>query len=318
MKQRYLVGKMNAPEEKEGDPDEVTMESLGEDSCLHKLCYLPNIIYWLLLSSFSPAEMCIKKSLLLFRFGPCGVTCQDSDSFKATGGSSDLLLRSSSISEGDFQASSSLAPQNAGSEEGSEARSGENKSGAQVQHSSSCGHNKQGHTGSTETLSSHPGEPASPSGLPRKPPFSRARLRLLSCRSIEEPRMTPPVKDRYPMLKHILNFIRDQALTTARLLISNLLFNIFYLCYFYHTGLNNWILLPVAFCRPCPWTKRRLWVCVRSWKWFSSVYIHLESHTFSKPPAYCSYRSCWHARKTSPGTLESLLYMWIIKPSTVK
>uniref|UniRef100_A0A7N6B3A3 Zinc finger, ZZ-type with EF hand domain 1 n=1 Tax=Anabas testudineus TaxID=64144 RepID=A0A7N6B3A3_ANATE len=192
MKQRYLVGKMNAPEEKEGDPDEVTMESL--------------------------AEMCIKKSLLLFRFRPCGVTCQDSDSFKATGGSSDLLLRSSSISEGDFQASSSLAPQNAGSEEGSEARSGENKSGAQVQHSSSCGHNKQGHTGSTETLSSHPGEPASPSGLPRKPPFSRARLRLLSCRSIEEPRMTPPVKDRYPMLKHILNFIRDQALTTASIL----------------------------------------------------------------------------------------------------
>lgn len=44
MKQRYLVGKMNVPEEKEGDPDEVTMESLGEDSCPHLLCYVPNII----------------------------------------------------------------------------------------------------------------------------------------------------------------------------------------------------------------------------------------------------------------------------------
>lgn len=172
--------------------------------------------------------MCIKKSLLLFRFAPCRVTFWDSDSFKATGGSSDLLLRSSSISEGDFQASSSLG-QNKGSEEGSEA----NKSGAQVQNSSSCGHNKQGHSGSTETLSSQPGEPASPSGLPRKPPFSRARLRLLSCRSIEEPRMTTPVKDRYPILKHILNFIRDQALTTARLLTSNLLFSIFHQCYFF-------------------------------------------------------------------------------------
>lgn len=39
MKQRYLVGKMNVPEEKEGDPDEVTMESLGEDSCPRRLCY---------------------------------------------------------------------------------------------------------------------------------------------------------------------------------------------------------------------------------------------------------------------------------------
>lgn len=32
MKQRYLVGKMNVPGEKEGGHDEVTMETLGEDS----------------------------------------------------------------------------------------------------------------------------------------------------------------------------------------------------------------------------------------------------------------------------------------------
>lgn len=32
MKQRYLVGKMNVPDEKEGGHDEVTMETLGEDS----------------------------------------------------------------------------------------------------------------------------------------------------------------------------------------------------------------------------------------------------------------------------------------------
>uniref|UniRef100_A0A8D3CTL8 Zinc finger ZZ-type and EF-hand domain containing 1 n=1 Tax=Scophthalmus maximus TaxID=52904 RepID=A0A8D3CTL8_SCOMX len=193
MKQRYLVGKMNVPDDKEGVPDEVTMDTL--------------------------AEMCIEKSLLLFRFAPCGVTCQDTDSFKAAEGSSAPLFRSSSISEGDFQASSSPGPQNAGAEEGGEARVGQcNSPGAQAQIPASCGHSKQGHRGSTESLSPQPGEPASPSALPRKPPFSRARLRLLSCRSIEEPRMTSSIKDRYPILKHIVNFIRDQALTTASIL----------------------------------------------------------------------------------------------------
>uniref|UniRef100_A0A3P8R6J0 Zinc finger, ZZ-type with EF hand domain 1 n=1 Tax=Astatotilapia calliptera TaxID=8154 RepID=A0A3P8R6J0_ASTCA len=140
MKQRYLVGKMNNHDEREGGPDEVTMETL--------------------------AEMCIEKSLLLFRFAPCGVPCQGSDAPRATESSSALLFQSNS----------------------------------------------------TESLSPQPGEPASPSAYNRKAPFSRARLRLLSCRSIEEPRMTPSVKDRYPILKHILNFIKDQALTTASIL----------------------------------------------------------------------------------------------------
>uniref|UniRef100_A0A665UYM5 Zinc finger, ZZ-type with EF hand domain 1 n=1 Tax=Echeneis naucrates TaxID=173247 RepID=A0A665UYM5_ECHNA len=193
MKQRYLVGKMNVPDEKEGVPDEVTMETL--------------------------AEMCIEKSLLLFRFAPCGVKGQANDSFKPTEGSSAPLLRSSSISEGDFQASPSMGPQTAGAEEGIDATGGQNKSPhAQTQNPSSCGQSRRGHRGSTESLSSQPGEPASPSAFPRKPPFSRARLRLLSCRSIEEPRMAPSIKDRYPILKHILNFIRDQALTTASIL----------------------------------------------------------------------------------------------------
>ncbi|KAM9348292.1 zinc finger ZZ-type and EF-hand domain-containing protein 1 [Symphorus nematophorus] len=191
MKQRYLVGKMNVPGEKEGGHDEVTMETL--------------------------ADMCIEKSLLLFRFTPCGV--QDGDSTKAAEGSSAPLLRSSSISEGDFQPSPSLGAQTAGTEEGGEARAGQSQpSTAQAQSSSSCGHSRSGHRGSTESLSSQQGEPASPSSFPRKAPFSRARLRLLSCRSIEEPRLIPSVKDRYPILKHILNFIRDQALTTASIL----------------------------------------------------------------------------------------------------
>ena len=32
MKQRYLVGKLNIPDDKEGGQEEVTMETLGEDS----------------------------------------------------------------------------------------------------------------------------------------------------------------------------------------------------------------------------------------------------------------------------------------------
>lgn len=183
-------------------------------SCLDFTLLFPDI---LTLSSCSPAEMCIEKSLLLFRFAPCGVPCQGSDASKATESSSALLFQSSSISEGDFQASSSLGPQAAGCEESCESRCGQSQSSStHIPNSSSCGHSRRTHRDSTESLSPQPGEPASPSAYNRKAPFSRARLRLLSCRSIEEPRMTPSVKDRYPILKHILNFIKDQALTTAR------------------------------------------------------------------------------------------------------
>lgn len=186
IRQRYLVGKMNVPDEKQGGLDEVTIESL--------------------------ADMCIEKSLLLFRFPPCGVPSQES-----AVGRVDPLLRSSSISEGDFQASPSHEPQTQGNEEGTEAKEEQNQPSS-FQTQTSCGSSKRGHKGSTESLSSQPGEPTSPSTFSRKAPFTRARLRLLSCRSIEEPRMTPSVKDRYPILKHILNFIKDQALTTGSIL----------------------------------------------------------------------------------------------------
>lgn len=159
--------------------------------------------------------MCIEKSLLLFRFAPCGKPCQGSESSKVTNCSPAPILRSSSVSEGDFQASSSLGPQTGA--EGREVRSGlAQTSSAQVPAASSREHSKRSHSGSTESLASQPAEPASPSTFSRKAPFSRSRLRLLSCRSIEEPRMISSVKDQYPILKHILNFIKDQALTTAR------------------------------------------------------------------------------------------------------
>nr|XP_046267619.1 zinc finger ZZ-type and EF-hand domain-containing protein 1 [Scatophagus argus] len=193
MKQRYRVGKMNIPDEKGvGSHDEVTIETL--------------------------ADMCIEKSLLLLRFTPCGVPYQNSDYCKAGEGSSAPFFRSGSISEGDFQASSSVGPQSVGTEEGGEAKAGQSQHPSAQGQTSSCGHSRPGHRDSTENLSTQPGEPASPSDFPPKASFRRACLRLLSCRSIEEPHMTPSIKDRYPILKHILNFMRDHALTTASIL----------------------------------------------------------------------------------------------------
>lgn len=195
------------------------MRILASKKQILSLLFITSVSRFCLIVLFSVAlaEMCIEKSLLLFRFIPCGVPCQNSESSKAAEGSSAPLVHSSSISERDFQESPSLGSQTVGTEEGGDARTGQSQlSGAQAPNSSSCVHSRAGHRGSTESLSSQHGEPASPSTFPRKAPFSRARLRLLSCRSIEEPHMSTSVKDRYPTLKHILNFIRDQALTTAR------------------------------------------------------------------------------------------------------
>uniref|UniRef100_A0A3B4AK68 Uncharacterized protein n=1 Tax=Periophthalmus magnuspinnatus TaxID=409849 RepID=A0A3B4AK68_9GOBI len=183
IRQRYLVGKMNVPDEKQVGAEEVTIDSL--------------------------ANMCIEKSLLLFRFPPCGAPYQESDS-RGAEGRCVPLIRSSSISESDFQASTSQGPPSLGDEEGSRAKEGQNCPPT-LQTQTSTGSHRRGHRGSTESLSSQPGEPTSPSTFSRKAPLSRARLRLLSCRSIEEPRLALSVKDQYPILKHILNFIKDQS-----------------------------------------------------------------------------------------------------------
>ncbi|XP_015252043.1 PREDICTED: zinc finger ZZ-type and EF-hand domain-containing protein 1-like isoform X1 [Cyprinodon variegatus] len=181
MKQRYLVGKMNTYDDKEGSQEEVTIDSL--------------------------AEMCIEKSLLLFRFAPCGRSCQGGEPSKAPEGSVSPLLRSKSVSEGDFQPSTSLGPQPGLPDD---ARQGQSQPNPE--------NHRGGHGELSEGLLSQPKEPASPSTFPRKAPFSRSRLRLLSCRSLEDSNIVPSVKERYPILKHILNFMKDQALTTASIL----------------------------------------------------------------------------------------------------
>ncbi|XP_056909607.1 zinc finger ZZ-type and EF-hand domain-containing protein 1 [Takifugu flavidus] len=184
MKQRYLAGKMNGPDEKgDGHQEEVTMDTL--------------------------ADACIEKSLLLLRFPPCGLPCHDTDNSKAAEGSSAPLPGSNSISEGDFQASSSVGSPSVVNRERAQSP------GAQAQNSSTGDQSKLNNKSSEENLYTHPGEPALPSVTTHKTPFSRSRLRLLSCRSIEEPGMASSVKDRYPIIKCILNFIRDQGVTTA-------------------------------------------------------------------------------------------------------
>lgn len=56
-------------------------------------------------------------------------------------------------------------------------------------------------------------EPSSPCTPTRRPPFTRGRLRLLSFRSMEEARPIPTVKEKYPVLKDVLDFIKDQSLS---------------------------------------------------------------------------------------------------------
>ncbi|CAL1573897.1 unnamed protein product [Knipowitschia caucasica] len=188
IRQRYLVRKMNVPDEQQVGLQEVTIDSL--------------------------ANMCIEKSLLLFWFPPCGA--QESEASKGVDGTAAPLVRSSSISESDFQGSSTVGPSSLGNEDSNRIKEGQHDPPI-LQTQTSCS-NRRGHRGSTESLSSQPGEPTSPSAFSRKAPFSRARLRLLSCRSFEEPRLALSVKHQYPILKHILNFIKDQELTTASIL----------------------------------------------------------------------------------------------------
>uniref|UniRef100_A0A8C2EE56 Zinc finger, ZZ-type with EF hand domain 1 n=1 Tax=Cyprinus carpio TaxID=7962 RepID=A0A8C2EE56_CYPCA len=200
MKQRYLMGKMNGVDEKEDGPNEVTVESL--------------------------AKICISRSLFLFRFSPSGGTFalpEQEPSRPEDGACAAPLLRSVSTSEGDFQPSPS-APSISQTPEGAEAAATPGASqrdqtfSAPVDAGPSSSISSQGATGSSESLQSQTGEPLSPLVFPRKAPFSRGRLRLLSLRSMEEPRMAPPVKERFPILKHIHSFMKDMVINESSVL----------------------------------------------------------------------------------------------------
>uniref|UniRef100_A0A8C2EGA8 Zinc finger, ZZ-type with EF hand domain 1 n=1 Tax=Cyprinus carpio TaxID=7962 RepID=A0A8C2EGA8_CYPCA len=151
----------------------------------------------------SLAKICISRSLFLFRFSPSGGTFalpEQEPSRPEDGACAAPLLRSVSTSEGDFQPSPS-APSISQTPEGAEAAA---TPGASQR--------------SSESLQSQTGEPLSPLVFPRKAPFSRGRLRLLSLRSMEEPRMAPPVKERFPILKHIHSFMKDMVINESSVL----------------------------------------------------------------------------------------------------
>lgn len=67
-----------------------------------------------------------------------------------------------------------------------------------------------------EVTSATAEEPSSPSTPTKRPPFTRGRLRLLSFRSVEEARLVPTVKEKYPVLKDVMDFIKDQSLSHER------------------------------------------------------------------------------------------------------
>lgn len=165
------------------------------------------------------AQQCIQKSLLLLNFLPIRAKTEglNSDHLEDHGqGLNGKRHRTSSVIEADFQASHpSPACETTGFPfpEGSQNSEPKKKQGpdspqrelASASQSSSLEKN------------SEPEETLSPPSTPtRKPPFSRGRLRLLSFRSMEDSKPAPSIKEKYPILKDTLDFIKDRSLSHER------------------------------------------------------------------------------------------------------
>ncbi|XP_063002745.1 zinc finger ZZ-type and EF-hand domain-containing protein 1 isoform X1 [Elgaria multicarinata webbii] len=199
MKQKFLVGQGRDGEEKPaGEVGEVNPETL--------------------------AEQCIQKSLLLLNFLPSRTKAEgrDSDTVEEFGRChKDKRRRTSSVVEADFQASDSAAACGISGfvfPEGSQAIDSEPKRkqapGSPQAESVSASQNKP-----LERVPSEQEDGMSPPSTPtRKPPFNRGRLRLLSFRSMEESKPVPSIKEKYPILRHTLDFIKDQSLSHENVL----------------------------------------------------------------------------------------------------
>uniref|UniRef100_A0A674GFB3 Zinc finger ZZ-type and EF-hand domain containing 1 n=1 Tax=Taeniopygia guttata TaxID=59729 RepID=A0A674GFB3_TAEGU len=141
------------------------------------------------------AKLCVQKSLLLLNFLPIRAKTKDSasDSLEAQDMDdpqqyvSDQCQRQGSAVDMDFQAAPSVSSTEA---------------------AAAC------HSKPVENTVSQQEDVSSPPSTPtRKSQLSRGRLRLLSFRSMEEPKPVPTVKEKYPILKNILDFIKDQSLS---------------------------------------------------------------------------------------------------------
>ncbi|XP_056664354.1 zinc finger ZZ-type and EF-hand domain-containing protein 1 isoform X1 [Monodelphis domestica] len=162
------------------------------------------------------AKQCVQKSLLLLRFVPKGAGPR--------GGPRDRLARqdeaaplqpqgagqkAACVVEEYFQASEgSPAPGPESPSPGGPPKKGHDSPFQQAEPSpAACGN-------LLERSISQPEDVASPPSTPtRKPGFSRGRLRLLSFRSMEEARPVATVTEKYPCLKDVMDFIKDQTLS---------------------------------------------------------------------------------------------------------
>ncbi|KAK2110625.1 Zinc finger ZZ-type and EF-hand domain-containing protein 1 [Saguinus oedipus] len=156
----------------------------------------------------SLAKECIEKSLLLLKFLPTGISSQESCDKLVTADETNHLQpldkrqRTSSVVEEHFQASVSPT-------EAAPPATGDRSPGLDTQPRLLPSSGLPAADVSPATAE----EPLSPSTPTRRPPFTRGRLRLLSFRSMEEARLVPTVKEKYPVLKNIMDFIKDQSLS---------------------------------------------------------------------------------------------------------
>ncbi|XP_036197169.1 zinc finger ZZ-type and EF-hand domain-containing protein 1 isoform X1 [Myotis myotis] len=157
----------------------------------------------------SLAKECIQKSLLLLKFLSMGISSKESSDKLVTTDEPDHHLqpldkrqRTSSVVEEHFQASASPT-------DAAPPAAGDRSPGLDVQPKlpPSSG------PPATEVSPATAEEPSSPSTPTRRPPFTRGRLRLLSFRSMEEARPVPTVKEKYPVLRDVMDFIKDQSLS---------------------------------------------------------------------------------------------------------
>uniref|UniRef100_A0A8C4UPT9 Zinc finger ZZ-type and EF-hand domain containing 1 n=1 Tax=Falco tinnunculus TaxID=100819 RepID=A0A8C4UPT9_FALTI len=198
MKQKSLMSRGNDAEEKENtEAVEVNPETL--------------------------AKLCIQKSLLLLNFLPVRAKRKDSASESLEAQDiddiqqyvSDKCQRKGSVVDMDFQTAHSMSPNGVThpvSKEGGQMTQSDTRVKQipdPLRTEASTFHSKpvENTVSQQEEISSPPSTPT------RKSQFSRGRLRLLSFRSMEEPRAVPTVKEKYPILKNILDFIKDQSLS---------------------------------------------------------------------------------------------------------
>ncbi|XP_006899819.1 PREDICTED: zinc finger ZZ-type and EF-hand domain-containing protein 1 [Elephantulus edwardii] len=186
MKQKSLMGLGNETEEKQdSEASETNPENLSKE--------------------------CIQKSLLLLRFLPVAVNSKESCNKLVTADETDSLQpldrrqRTSSVVEEHFQASASpteAAPATAAVDR---------RPGLDVQPKLMPSSSPSASEGSSSSAAAE--EPSSPSTPTRRPPFTRGRLRLLSFRSMEEAKPVPTIKEKYPVLRDVMDFIKDQSLS---------------------------------------------------------------------------------------------------------